>query len=168
MLLDNVKEKYPALVEEVVPKTLTLGDVQKVLASLIKENVPIRDMVTILETLADYGNITKDPDMLTEYVRQALSRTITLRFMPDKKGKVLTLDPELEKTIMDNVQQTEHGGYLSMEPGKTHSILNSLAKQMEKITSLGLQPIIVTAPVVRAYFKAYRTFCSGSHCFVIQ
>ena len=154
MLLDNVKEKYPALVEEVVPKTLTLGDVQKVLASLIKENVPIRDMVTILETLADYGNITKDPDMLTEYVRQALSRTITLRFMPDKKGKVLTLDPELEKTIMDNVQQTEHGGYLSMEPGKTHSILNSLAKQMEKITSLGLQPIIVTAPVVRAYFKS--------------
>ena len=111
-------------------------------------------MVTILETLADYGNITKDPDMLTEYVRQALSRTITLRFMPDKKGKVLTLDPELEKTIMDNVQQTEHGGYLSMEPGKTHSILNSLAKQMEKITSLGLQPIIVTAPVVRAYLKS--------------
>ena len=153
LLLDNIREKYPALVEEVVPKTLTLGEVQKVLSNLIKENVPIRDMVTILETLADYGNLTKDTDMLTEYVRQALSRTITLRFMPERKGKVLTLDTALEKTIMDNIQQTEHGSYLSMDPGKTHNILKNLRKQMERITSLGLQPIIVTAPIVRTYFK---------------
>ena len=153
LLLDIIREKYPSLVEEVVPKTLTLGEVQKVLSNLIKENVPIRDMVTILETLADYGNLTKDTDMLTEYVRQALSRTITLRFMPERKGKVLTLDPALEKTIMDNIQQTEHGSYLSMDPGKTHNILKNLRKQMERITSLGLQPIIVTAPIVRTYFK---------------
>ncbi len=153
ILLDNLKEKYPALVEEVVPKTLTLGEVQKVLANLIKENVPIRDMVTILETLADYGNITKDPDMLTEYVRQALSRTITLRFIPEKKAKVLTLAPELEKAIMDSVQQTEHGSYLALEPNKTHAIFQNLTKELEKFTSLGLQPIVLTAPVVRMYFK---------------
>ncbi len=152
-LLDNIRDKYPALVEEVVPKTLTLGEVQKVLANLIKENVPIRDMVTIMETLADYGNVTKDPDMLTEYVRQALSRTITLRFMPDRKGKVLTLAPELEQAIMESLQQTEHGSYLSMEPVKTQSILRNLSKEVEKITSLGLQPIIVTVPIVRTYFK---------------
>lgn len=152
-LLDNLKEKYPALVEEVVPKTLTLGEVQKVLANLIKENVPIRDMVTILETLADYGNITKDPDMLTEYVRQALSRTITLRFVPEKKAKVLTLAPELEKAIMDSVQQTEHGSYLALEPNKMQAIFKNLTKELEKFTSLGLQPIVLTAPVVRMYFK---------------
>ncbi|MFO7294590.1 MAG: flagellar biosynthesis protein FlhA [Clostridia bacterium] len=152
-MLDNLKEKYPALVEEVVPKTLSLGEVQKVLSNLIKENVPIRDMVTILETLADYGNITKDPDMLTEYVRQALSRTITLRFVPDKKAKVLTLAPELEKAIMDSVQQTEHGSYLALEPNKVQSIFKSLTKELEKFTSLGLQPIVLTAPVVRMYFK---------------
>jgi flagellar biosynthesis protein FlhA len=152
-LLDNLIEKYPALVEEVVPKTLTLGEVQKVLANLIKENVPIRDMVTILETLADYGNITKDPDMLTEYVRQALSRTITLRFVPEKKAKVLTLAPELEKAIMDSVQQTEHGSYLALEPNKMQAIFKNLTKELEKFTSLGLQPIVLTAPVVRMYFK---------------
>lgn len=152
-LLDNLKEKYPALVEEVVPKTLTLGEVQKVLANLIKENVPIRDMVTVLETLADYGNITKDPDMLTEYVRQALSRTITLRFVPEKKAKVLTLAPELEKAIMDSVQQTEHGSYLALEPNKMQAIFKNLTKELEKFTSLGLQPIVLTAPVVRMYFK---------------
>lgn len=152
-LLDNLKGKYPALVEEVVPKTLTLGEVQKVLANLIKENVPIRDMVTILETLADYGNITKDPDMLTEYVRQALARTITSRFVPEKKLKVLTLAPELEKAIMDSVQQTEHGSYLAMEPTKTHAIFKNLTKELEKLTSIGLQPIVLTAPVVRMYFK---------------
>jgi flagellar biosynthesis protein FlhA len=152
-LIDNIKEKYPALVEEVVPKTLTLGEIQKVLSNLIKENIPIRDMVTILETLADYGNVTRDPDMLTEYVRQALSRTITTRFMSGKQEKVLTLDPELEKDIMDNVQQTEYGSYLSMEPGKTHRIFHNLSKEVEKITSLGLQPIVLTAPVVRVYFK---------------
>ncbi|MBM7581398.1 flagellar biosynthesis protein FlhA [Caldicoprobacter guelmensis] len=152
-LLDNLKGKYPALVEDVVPKTLTLGEVQKVLANLIKENVPIRDMVTILETLADYGNITKDPDMLTEYVRQALARTITSRFVPEKKVKVLTLAPELEKAIMDSVQQTEHGSYLAMEPTKTHAIFKNLTKELEKLTSIGLQPIVLTAPVVRMYFK---------------
>ena len=121
-LLDNLRERNPVLVDEVVPKLLSLGELQKVLANLIRESVSIRDMVTILETLADYAGIVRDPDLLTEYVRQALSRTITQRFIPDNKGKVITLDSQLEKDIMDSVQQTEHGSYLSMPPDKTESV----------------------------------------------
>lgn len=152
-LLDNLKESNSVLVEEVVPKLLSLGELQKVLANLIRENVSIRDMVTILETLADYGSIVRDPDLLTEYVRQALSRTITQKFIPDNKGKVLTLDNQLEKEIMDSVQQTEHGSYLSMPPEKTQGVLKNLMDEINKVTSLGMPPIILTSPVVRVYFK---------------
>jgi flagellar biosynthesis protein FlhA len=153
MILDAAKERYPSLVDEVIPKTLTLGEVQKVLANLIKENVSIRDIVTILETLADYGKATKDSDMLTEYVRQALARSITNRFMPEKKGKVFTLDPELEQDILNSIQKTEQGSYLSMDPSKIQKIYHNLTKELEKAASLGIQPIVVTAPIVRLYFK---------------
>lgn len=153
MLLDNLREKNSVLVDEVVPKLLSLGELQKVLANLIKEGVSIRDMVTILETLADYAGIVKDPDILTEYVRQALYRTITQKFIGDNKGKVLTLDNELEKEIMDNVQQTEHGSYLSLAPEKTQRIFANLMKEVERVSSMGITPIVLTSPVVRIYFK---------------
>ena len=152
-LLDNLRERNPVLVDEVVPKLLSLGELQKVLANLIRESVSIRDMVTILETLADYASIVRDPDLLTEYVRQALSRTITQRFIPDNKGQVITLDSQLEKDIMDSVQQTEHGSYLSMPPDKTQRVYSSLSREINKITSLGMPPIVLTSPVVRIYFK---------------
>jgi len=152
-LLDNLRERNPVLVDEVVPKLLSLGELQKVLANLIRESVSIRDMVTILETLADYAGIVRDPDLLTEYVRQALSRTITQRFIPDNKGQVITLDSQLEKDIMDSVQQTEHGSYLSMPPDKTQRVYSSLSREINKITSLGMPPIVLTSPVVRIYFK---------------
>ncbi len=152
-ILDKLKERYPALVEELVPKLLTVGEVQKVLCNLLKEGISIRDMVTIAETLADYAPITRDPDMLTEYVRQALARSITQRFFPEKKGKVITLDPELEQEIMDSVKQTEHGSYLSIPPDKTQRLFSNLRKEVEKVLSLGIQPIVLTAPVVRIYFK---------------
>lgn len=152
-LLDNLKETHPTLVEEVVPKLLTLGDIQKVFANLIKENIPIRDMVTIMETLADYAIVTQDTDILTEYVRQSLSRTITNRFMPDNKGQVITLDPDLEQIIMDNVKQTEHGSYLSLNPEVIQAIYDDLSKAIEKDVQLGMQPIVLTAPIVRIYFK---------------
>ena len=153
MLLDNLREKNSVLVDEVVPKLLSLGELQKVLANLIKEGVSIRDMVTILETLADYAGIVRDPDILTEYVRQALYRTITQKFIGDNKGKVLTLDNELEKEIMDNVQQTEHGSYLSLAPEKTQRIFANLMNEIERVSSLGVTPIVLTSPVVRIYFK---------------
>jgi len=153
LLLDNLRDRNSVLVDEVVPKLLSLGELQKVLANLIKESVSIRDMVTILETLADYAGIVRDPDILTEYVRQALSRTITQKFIGDSKGKVLTLDNELEKEIMDSVQQTEHGSYLSLAPEKTQQIFANLMKEVERVSSLGVTPIILTSPVVRIYFK---------------
>lgn len=152
-LLDNLKQTHPTLVEEVVPKLLTLGDIQKILSNLIMENIPIRDMVTIMETLADYSVLTQDTDVLTEYVRQALSRTITNRFMPEKRGKVITLDPELEQIIMDNVKQTEHGSYLSLDPDIIQRIYDNLYREIEDYMELGMQPIVLTAPIVRIYFK---------------
>ncbi|MGI6586815.1 MAG: flagellar biosynthesis protein FlhA [Lutisporaceae bacterium] len=152
-LIDNVRENYPALVEDVIPKQLNIGDIQKVLANMLKEGVSIRDMVTIMETLADYAPMTKDTDMLTEYVRQSMKRNITKRFIADMQAKVITLDAALEQAIMDSVQQTEYGSYLSLEPNIVQQIINSLLKEMQKLTSMGEQPIILASPVVRLYFK---------------
>ena len=152
-LLDNIKETYPALVDEVVPKLLTLGEVHKVLSNLLREDISIRDMVTILETLADYAPVTKDTDMLTEYVRQALTRAITKRFFNGKRSKVITLDQELEQLIIDSVQQTDYGTYLSINPDIAQRIAGSLMKEVQSVMSLGEQPIILTSPMVRMYFK---------------
>lgn len=152
-LIDNLTENYPALVEDLIPKQLTIGDLQKVLANLLKEGVSIRDLVTIMETLADYSPATRDTDLLTEYVRQALARSITRRFITGKKARVLTLDQSLEEKIMDAVQQTEHGSFLSMDPGITQRILKNLSRQMERFAQTGEQPIVLASPVVRLYFK---------------
>ena len=152
-LLDNVKTTYPAVVEELVPKLLTLGEVQKVLGNLLKEGVSIRDLVTILETLADYASVTRDADMLTEYVRQALGRAITRSFITQDNSDVITLDPQLEQMIMDSVQKTEAGAYLTIEPSVTNRIINNLTNLVEKLVKLGKQPIVLASPFVRLYFK---------------
>jgi len=152
-LLDNLKESYPALVDEVLPKTLSLGEIHKVLANLLKENISIRDLVTIMETLADYGVLTKDPDVLTEYVRQSLSRYITKRFVNGKKAKFITLSQELEQIIIDSVHQTDYGTYISMDPQITQAIAKSLMKEIQKFISIGEQPMVLTSPSVRMYFK---------------
>ncbi|WP_425447452.1 flagellar biosynthesis protein FlhA [Dethiothermospora halolimnae] len=153
VLIDNVKEEYPALVEEVVPKFFSIGEIQKVLANLLKEQISIRDMVTILETLADYGNVTKDPDMLTEYVRQGMARYITNKYVENSRLNALTLDGQLEQLIMESIKQTEAGSYLSLPPDKVQRILDSLMGNIERLTSIGEQPIVLTAPIVRIYFK---------------
>lgn len=152
-LIDNIKQSHPAIVDELIPKQMTIGEVQKVLANLLHEGVSIRDMVTVLETLADYSPVTHDTDMLTEYVRQALGRAISKRFIVEDKAKVVTLDPELERIIMDSVKQTEHGSYLTLPPDTNQSIINSLMKQIGKLTSIGYQAIVVASPIVRLYFK---------------
>lgn len=153
LLIDNVKEEYPAVIEELIPKILSLGDIQKVLSNLLKEQISIRDMVTILETLADYGTITKDIDLLTEYVRQKLSGYITNKYVENSQLKVITLDSEVEELIMNSVSKNETGSYLSMDPNTTQKVLNSTLKSVQKLTSVGEQPIILTAPIVRLYFK---------------
>lgn len=152
-IIDKVKENYPAIVEELVPKVMTIGEIQKVVANLLKEGVSIRDIVTILETLADYAPVTHDTDMLTEYVRQALGRAISKKFIRDKKSNVITLDPKLEQIILDSVQRTEHGSYLTLEPNTTNSIISNLSNQVQRLMKLGQQPIVLASPIVRLYFR---------------
>lgn len=153
VLIDNVKQNYPVIVDELIPKLMSVGEVQKVLANLLREGVSIRDMVTILETLADYAPITHDTDMLTEYVRQALGRAISKKFFTEEKSSVITLDPKLEQLIMDSLQKSDTGSYLVLEPNVSNSVLSNLSKQVQKLMQLGQQPIVLASPVVRLYFK---------------
>jgi len=153
ILIENIRDEYPAVVDEVVPKVLSLGEVQKVLSNLLREQISIRDMVTILETLADYGSITSDTDLLTEYVRQRMSGYITNKYVEENSLNVVTLDNSVEELIMNSISKTETGSYLSMDPNKAQLILNNTFQTMKKLTSIGEQPIVLTAPIVRLYFK---------------
>lgn len=153
-LIDNVKKTHPTVVEELIPGILTIGEIQKILANLLRERVPIRDLVSILETLADYGRITKDADMLTEYVRQALSRIIARQFADNSDTiHVITLDPKVEQMIRDAVQHTEHGSYVALEPERAQALFGVLSQVVESVSEKGYQPVILCAPVVRIYFK---------------
>lgn len=152
-LINNVGESHPTLVEELVPKLMSVGDIQKVLMNLLKESVSIRDLVSIFETLADYALTNKDPDILTEYVRQGLKRTISSKFFDEDTNQVLTLDPTLEQDIMDSVKKTEQGMFLSLDPAYVEKIMQGTAKAVDKLESLGRTPIILTSPIVRVYYK---------------
>ncbi|NLU51825.1 MAG: flagellar biosynthesis protein FlhA [Clostridiaceae bacterium] len=152
-LIDNVKTNNPAIVEELVPKIMTLGEIQKVLANLLREGVSIRDMTTILETLADFAPVTRDTDMLTEYVRQSLGRAISKSYLGNGSSEVITLDPKVEKIILDSVQKTEAGSYMAMDPSISSRIISKAASLAEKMAQKGIQPIILASPVVRLYFK---------------
>ena len=153
-LVNNLKETNPSLVEELVPKLLGLGEIQKVLQNLLKEGISIRDLLTIFETLADYASTTRDTDILTEYVRQSLKRAISSKFFPaNETTSVVTLDPKLEQEIMASVKQTETGAYLTLDPEKTKAIMKSVGTETEKLENLGKNPIVITSPIVRMYFK---------------
>ncbi len=153
-LVNNVKESNPSLVEELVPKLLGLGDIQKVLQNLLKEGISVRDLVTIFETLADHAATTRDTDILTEYVRQSLKRAITNKYFPSNETtSVVTLDPKLEQEIMSSVKQTEQGAYLTLDPDKTKAIVASVETEVGKLEKLGKNPIVITSPIVRMYFK---------------
>jgi len=152
-LINNIREANSVLVDELVPKLMSIGDIQKVLANLLREGVTIRDLVTIMEILADHAQITRDSDMLTEYVRQGLRRSISKKYFFSDVNTVITLDPNLEQQIMQSVQQTEQGSYLALDPQVTQVIFDKLGTEVNKLTSMGRQPIILTSPIVRAYFK---------------
>ncbi len=149
-LLDMVKEQAPALVEELVPNLLPLGTVQKVLQNLLRERVSIRDLRTILETLADYAPSTKDPELLTEYVRAAMRRAITKQYQ-DEDGKlpVIVLDHQLEELLGGAVQRTDHGAFLSLEPGLAQRVLAALSRAAEAVSLQNLVPVVLTAPGLR-------------------
>ncbi|MDH7576745.1 MAG: flagellar biosynthesis protein FlhA [Bacillota bacterium] len=152
-LLDHVKKSYAAVVNELYPDLLTLGEIQKVLGNLLREKVSIRDLVTILETLADYARLTRDPDLLTEHVRQALGRQIVGQYLEDHKLYVLTLDPEVEQAVKEGIQKTEHGSYLTIDPQTVQQILNRLHIMAQKMIEAGHQPVVLCPPGIRPYLK---------------
>jgi len=153
-LLDQVAQTQPKLVEDLVPNVLNLGIVQRVLQGLLKEGIPIRDLVTILETLADYAPQTKSPDMLLELVRQNLSKVITHQYMnPESVLTVMTLQPGLEKILNEGVQETQFGNYFSLEPEVARKILQKIQDSMQNFQKLGLQAIILCGPKIRPHLK---------------
>ena len=153
-LISNIKENHPALVEELTPKLLGIGEIQKVLQNLLREGISIRDLLTIFETLADHATTTRDTDVLTEYVRQSLKPAISSKYFPaNETTSVVTLDPKIEQEIMSSVKQTEQGAYLTLDPEKTKAIMNSVETEVSKLENLGKNPIVITSPIVRMYFK---------------
>lgn len=152
-MLDIVKKHNSALVDEVIPAKLSVGDLQKILQNLLHESIPIRDMVTILETVADYAPRIKDTDVLTEYVRQSLRRTITHKVAPDGELKVLTIDPVIESNITGSVRSSDHGAYLALDPNTAQEIIDKLSGQIDKFSRAGLTPVVLVSPAVRMYFK---------------
>lgn len=153
-LINNLKESNPSVVDELYPKLLSLGEIQKILQNLLKEGVSIRDLLTIFETLADYATSTRDTDLLTEYVRQSLKRVISNKFFPQNETtSVVTLDPKIEQEIMASIKQTEQGAYLNLDPDRTKAIIDATGKELNKLENLGKAQIVVTSPIVRMYFK---------------
>lgn len=153
-LINNIKESNPSLVDELTPKLLGLGEVQKVLQNLLKEGISIRDLLSIFETLADHAVVTRDTDVLTEYVRQSLKRAISAKYFPQNEStSVVTLDPKIEQEIMASVKQTEQGAYLTLDPERIKAIIKSVEDEVAKLENLGKNPIIITSPIVRMYFK---------------
>jgi len=153
-LINNLKENNPTLVEELVPKLMSVGEIQKVLQNLLEEGISIRDLLTIFESLADHAASTHDPDILTEYARQSLKRAISNKyFSGNDTTNVVTLDPTVEQEIMGAVKQTEQGAYLTLAPDRIQKIVDSVKQEVEKLENMGKMPIIITSPIVRIYFK---------------
>ncbi len=153
-LLDNLSKSYPKAVEELVPNLLSLGNVQKVLQNLIQEQVSVRDMLTIVETLADYAPLTKDPDLLTEYVRHKLSRSIIGPHVgEDGVLPLITMAQDVEDILLKGIQKTEHGPYLSIDPNVVDPIISAIKEETEKAMAKNIQPILLTSPPVRRHLK---------------
>jgi len=149
-LVDTVKKTHPAVVKEVIPDALSLGEVQKVLQNLVKERVSIRDLVSILETMADHVHMTKDPEMLTEFCRVALSRVICKEYSNNEGTiNVITLDPQIEQLVQSAIQRTDMGSFLTLDPNVGQEILQAISQQVNSLQERGLQPILLIAPQVR-------------------
>lgn len=153
-LIDNMKDDYPAVVDELLPDLMTLGEIQKVLQNLLWEDIPINNLLTILETLADYAPRTNDTGLLTEYVRQALSRQITNQYL-DQEDKLhaVTLDPELEDELNQALEKSEQGNYLALNPKRAQNLIENIADQIQELLKRGLEPVLLTAPAIRRPLK---------------
>ena len=153
-LIDGVKKDYPAVVGELIPDQISLGGVQKILQNLLKERVPIRDMVTVLETTADYAPITKDPEILAEYVRTALGRTICQLYQtPEGTLPALTVSPKVEGLISESIQNTVAGIKVALAPDLARRLFERMAGLIDGMVSNGQQPLVLTAPTIRLAFR---------------
>ena len=153
-LINNIKDANETLVSELVPKLLNVGEIQKVLQNLLREGISIRDLVTIFETLADNATTTHDTDVLTEYVRQSLKRAISAKFFSKgEKHSVVTLDPQVEKEIMASIKTTEQTTYINYDPEKVRKLMESVEEQSKILEENGINPVVITSPIVRMYFK---------------
>ncbi|GGC90225.1 flagellar biosynthesis protein FlhA [Thalassobacillus devorans] len=152
-LIDHLKNTYPILVEEVTPEPLGVGDIQKVLAKLLRENVSVKNLPVIFETLADFGKMTNDTELLGEYARQGLSQQITEQFSNGRSMKVLTVSGKVEKLLADHIQQTEHGSYLTLDPDTQQTIIQSVAEQAEQLSLQEETAVVLCSPAVRMYLK---------------
>jgi flagellar biosynthesis protein FlhA len=154
LILDSMKEKYSAVTEELIPDLMTIGEIQKVLQNLLKERVSIKDMVTILESLADNSRNTKDIEVLTEYVRFSLARSICNPLI-DENGAltVITLDPSIEQTINNNIQKSMQGSFPALDPDTTSSILNGLKQKLDEVYFYNNQAVVLVSPNIRPAFR---------------
>ena len=152
-MLDNVKKTNPIVVDDIIPKVISVGYLQKILANLLKEGIPIRDLETILETIGDHSNVLKDTDIITEYVRQSLKRTITHRFAEANSLRVITLDTQIEDLIVSSVKKSDQGSYLAMPPDMIQRIVTASNREIDKIKDVIPTVIVLTSPVVRIYYK---------------
>ena len=152
-LIDSVKQDHPAVVSELVPSMLSVGDIQKVLVCLLKERVSVRDLVTIMETLADSAAFTKDPEILGEYVRRALSRNISRQYVQNNVMTCITLEPQTENLIVGSVQHSDRGSFVTLDPNSLQLFIASLSNELQKLTSAGFHPVLLTSPASRLYVR---------------
>ncbi len=152
-LMDNLRKTHKEMVDDIVPNVVPHVELQKVLCNLLSEQIPIRDLPTILETLSEHMPTVKDTDILTEYVRQALKRTITRKFAQDGNLKVITLNPEIENLIMGGVRKSGNNSYVSLEPNVLQNIVNSHMKEENRLKDRLSDVVVLTSPVVRCYYK---------------
>jgi len=167
-IVDTLKEKYPTVVEELVPDLMGIGDVQKVLQNLLKERIPIKDLVTIFESLADNSRIVKDVEVLTEHVRFALSRVISNMFVDDeKKIVVVTLSPKLEELLTNSIQKSTQGSFIALEPSLSRKVFEAISYAIKRVQFNYSQPIILVSPRIRPAFKRFTELVFGD-LFIIS
>lgn len=156
MLLDEVGKSHPKLVEELIPTLVPLGTVVRVLGNLLKEGIPIRDLRSILEAISDHATTTKDAEVLTEYARQALARTITKQYLaPDGSLQVITLDPRLDRSLAEQAAALPPGAMLNLDPTLSHKLLTGLKQAAERVAARGQQPIVLCSQVVRRHLRRH-------------
>ncbi len=152
-MVENIKKTNPTMVEDLIPNVVSYGYLQKVLSMLLAEGIPIRDMETILEALGDHASAMKDIDIMVEYVRQSLKRTVTRRFAEANSLRVITIDPRIEDMIVGSVKKSDQGSYLSMDPDTIQKIVAKTTDEVNKIKDVIPTVIVLTSPIVRVYFK---------------